>query len=109
MNDPKSPHKILKERELLRKSKNVRFTWKDIKDFRFEDNDIIEIAYDEGHVSENDSWDPHWYASVIRMIQESDSEYSKRIENLERDAAWARERRYQNYLKLKEEFENGKD
>ena len=105
MNDPKSPHKILKERELLRKSKSVRFTWKDIKDFRFEDNDIIEIAYDEGHVSENDSWDPHWYASVIRMTEESNSEYSNRLANLERDAKWAKERRYETYLKLKTEFE----
>lgn len=106
MEDKKSPNKILKERVLLHKSKQVRFTWKDIKNHQFEDDDLIEIAYDEGHVSENDSWDPHWYARIVRMTPESDDEFKRRMENKARDEKWAKERRYENYLKLKKEFEN---
>lgn len=106
MMDKKSPNKILKERVLFNKQKGTRITWADIKNFKFEDNDLIEIAYDEGHVSENNSWEPHWYVQIIRLTEESDHEFKKRLEQNARDAEWARERRYESYLKLKAEFED---
>lgn len=71
-----------------------------------EPDDEIFVNYDEGHQSENNSWDAHTTLLVFREVLESDEEYNTRIKNSERDARWAKERRRENYLKLKKEFEN---
>jgi hypothetical protein len=81
------------------------FTWKMIKHIVFQDDDTIHIGYDEGHVSENNSWDPHHFICVERMVPETDEEMKERIRCQERDKEWAKERRYQSYIKLKQEFE----
>lgn len=106
MENKLSPNKIKVEKEIFREQSQNPFTWKDLKDIKFEDDDRLEIGYDEGYYSENNSWDPHHYAIVTRMIEETDEQFSKRQANIKRDKKWAKERRYQNYLKLKEEFEN---
>lgn len=106
--EDKTPHKILVEREIYRETKSKPFTWADLKSIEFEDGDRIEVAYDEGHVSENDSWDPHFYAVVTRMVEETDEQFKKRMDRVERDKQWARERRYESYLRLRAEFENEK-
>jgi hypothetical protein len=98
--------KIKVETEIFQRQKQKPFTWKDLKEIQFEDDDRIEIGYDEGYYSENNSWDPHYYAVVTRMVEETDAQFEERIANLEIQNKWARERRYQSYLKLKEEFEN---
>jgi hypothetical protein len=103
--EDKSPKKIKVEKEIFRRQSEKPFTWKRLKGIQFEDDDIIHIGYDEGHCSENNSWDPHYYAVVTRMIEETDEQFAKRQKRIEQDAKWARERRYENYLKLKEEFE----
>jgi hypothetical protein len=104
MEDNQSLKKIKVEKEIFRKQKSTPFTWKNLKHIQFEDDDQIEIGHDEGYYSENNSWDPHYYAVVTRMIEETDEQFAKRIADNERDAKWARERRYENYLKLKAEF-----
>lgn len=104
--EDKSPNKILVEKEILRLQSQKPFTWKDLKDVKFQDNDRFEIGHDEGFYSENNSWDPHYYAVVTRMVEETDEQFEKRQERIKQDAKWARERRYENYLKLKKEFEN---
>jgi hypothetical protein len=45
-------------------------------------------------------------AEVIRMVEETDEQFERRIKDIERDKEWAKKRRYESYLKLKEEFEN---
>jgi len=85
---------------------NSPITWKQLKDFKFEDDDKINVGYREGHYSENNSWDPYYSAEILRTRLETDEEMEKRIKNSERDAKWAREKRYENYLRLKKEFEN---
>lgn len=68
-------------------------------------DDEIDIVRDEGHYSENESWDACTTLIIYREREETDEEYEKRIKDEERNAKWRKERRYENYLKLKEEFE----
>jgi len=76
-----------------------------IKDY-VEDDDIISAGFDEGYYSENESWDPHWFIKIERNRLETDEEFEKRksMENFVREDM--KKRRYENYLKLKKEFEN---
>ena len=69
-------------------------------------DDIISAGYDEGYQSENEAWDPHFYLIVERKRLETDKEYEERtrLETFMKEDS--RKRRYQHYLKLKEEFES---
>ena len=79
----------------LRKETEIR--WKDIKHIEFQDDDIIR-CYDD----ENDSF----YANVLRQQLETDEEFEERKKTYETMKELSKERRYQQYLKLKEEFKN---
>jgi hypothetical protein len=100
--------KIKVKKIVLDKRKDNPFTWKDIKDFKFEDDDLIRIEYVESYYSENESYDAHYNAEVIRMVEETDEQFKQRIEDKELNEKFYKKRRYESYLKLKEEFENGK-
>lgn len=80
-------------------------TWKDIKDFQFEDDDIISIGYEEGYYSPNNSWDGFYYCRVERMVEETDEEYEDRMERKRNSESMLKKNRYEQYLKLKKEFE----
>lgn len=81
--------------------------WKDVKDFQFEDNDHLEFGYVEPWENGSDnSGGDHYQAEVYRDVLETDEQFQKRIKDTERDKKWLKQRRYANYLKLKEEFEN---
>ncbi len=82
------------------------------EDVRFSDlpkdiqeNDIIEIRREEAFFSENNSYDAYTELVVIREREETDEEYQKRIFDNEYHKEELRKRRYENYLKLKSEFE----
>jgi hypothetical protein len=92
------------EKSLLHVQRDGRVRWKDIKQFQFDDDDIIIGGYDEGHVSENNSWDPFHFIEVIRQVDETDEEMERRIRRQQRDAEDMKRRRYENYLKLHKEF-----
>jgi hypothetical protein len=98
--------KIKIKKEIEKLSFDRQPTWKDIKHIEFQDDDLVHIGYDEGHVSENNSWDPHFYVIVERFRDETDEEYAKRLAKDERYKNEMKERRYEQYLKLKKEFEN---
>lgn len=98
--------KIKKEKTIFSTQKDKPFTWKDIKDIPFEDDDEIAVQWVEPFYSENNSWEGHYNAEVTRMVEETDEEYQKRIKQNERDSKRAKERRYESYLRLKKEFEN---
>ncbi len=72
-----------------------------------QDGDVVQSGYEEPFYSENESWDGHFYARVIRKRLESDEEYNTRIEEIETYKREAKKRRHETYLKLKQEFENG--
>jgi hypothetical protein len=82
-------------------------TWKDVKDFKFEDDDILKFGYVESWENGSDNSDgDHYEAEVYRMVLETDEEFEKRVKEFEYFKEESRKRRYENYLKLKEEFEN---
>jgi len=67
--------------------------------------DEIYVRYDEGFYSENNSWDPFTEVIVIRERPETDVEREIRLKEASDHKIEMKNRRYQNYLKLKEEFE----
>ena len=80
--------------------------WKDIKHFQFEDDDEIRVGYVEPWENGSDnSGGDHYEIDVVRERLETDLEYKMRLEREQRDAEYLKKRRYQNYLKLKGEFE----
>jgi len=81
-------------------------TWKELKDFELQDDDLVTISYEEPYYSENNSYDGHWFIDVQRQREETDEEYQERIKANEVSKEMLRKNRYQQYLKLKEEFEN---
>lgn len=68
--------------------------------------DIINIIRDEGFQSENNSWDAHTILEIYRMVEETDAQYEERIQKEQREKEYLKKRRYETYLKLKQEFEN---
>ena len=97
--------KKIKE-EIINLSFDKQPSWKDIKHLEFQDDDLIHIGHDEGYYSENNSWDPYFYVIVERFREETDEEYQERIKVNENTREMLKKNRYQQYLKLKEEFEN---
>lgn len=88
------------------------FDFKDNYDVRFKDipkdvqeNDIIAIQNEEAYHSESWSYDAYTRLIIIREREENDTEYNKRMAKIKKDDVEYKEKRYQNYLKLKEEFE----
>jgi len=80
----------------------VRF--KDIPKY-IQENDIIIIQNEEAHYSENDSYDGYTVLAIYREREENDEEYNKRISKKKTHDEYVKQKRYENYLKLKEEFE----
>jgi hypothetical protein len=103
MEDKKSPKKIKKEKQIFVGRNDKQMKWKDIKHLELEDDDVIYSGW-----VDDDNFDYHgyWHCQITRMVEETDEQFTKRIADNERDKKWARERRYENYLKLKAEFEN---
>ena len=97
--------KIKKQKQVLSKEYDRPITWGDFKDKLFEDDDVFTIQYIEPFYSDNNSYDGGFGIEVIRMVEETDEEYNKRISDEERYKLELKERRYQNYLKLKKEFD----
>ena len=76
--------------------------WKDVKKlFDIQDEDFICLTFEESH----DGSDGEWLFSVERERPETDEEYEKRINRNKQWEEEQKERKYQRYLKLKEEFE----
>ena len=78
--------------------KETEIRWKDIKHIEFQDDDIIRCYPD----NEDDSF----YANVLRKELETDEQFEVRKKQIEVMKELSKERRYQQYLKLKEEFGN---
>lgn len=69
------------------------------------DDEIIQ-TYVEPYNGTDEGWEAHYQLEVFRMVEETDAEYEKRLEEGRLLNERLREGRYQNYLKLKKEFEN---
>lgn len=68
--------------------------------------DIIRYESDPGYYSENNSWEPYTKILILRPRLETDDERSIRLERSRLYQEEYKQRRYKNYLKLKEEFKD---
>ena len=78
--------------------------FKDYKQYVLDDDELY-VGYDEGHSSENEQWDSHYYVEIFRVREETDKEYEERKRTNEYEKNEQRKRRYERYLELKKEFE----
>jgi len=69
--------------------------------------DTIIIVYDDGFVSENESCNASTELRIYRHREETDDEYNERVAWWEKKKEESRKARYEDYLKLKKEFEEG--
>ena len=97
MEDKKSPNKIKKEKQIYWHSIQRLIKWSDIKHLTLEDDDTIRSYWDDE--------DNGFYGEIIRMVEETDEQYQKRLSNIEQDKERMKKSRYESYLKLKKEFE----
>jgi hypothetical protein len=67
--------------------------------------DKIGIQYVDSYYSENNSWDAHTILTIYRDVLETDEEFEKRKKKLSKVNEDMKKLRYENYLKLKQEFE----
>ena len=101
-----SPNKIKVKKTVKWESQDEPFTWKDIKNFEFEDDDEIAIWYDEGHDGDAYPQEECYILDIQRIREETDEEFQERLTRNKQYNESMKELRYKNYLKLKEEFEN---
>ena len=71
-----------------------------------QDDDEIISQWIEPYYSENNSWDGHHETKIVRTRLETDEEEAKRKKYLAKRLEDSKKARYENYLKLKKEFEN---
>jgi hypothetical protein len=101
----KSTKKIKVEKQIYWGKNNDPMTWEDIKHLQLEDDDIIQSGWVD---DDNSDLRGYWHSEITRMVEETDEQFEKRQADNERMNRWAEERRYESYLKLKKEFEDGK-
>ena len=105
MEDKKSPNKIKRETQIYWHQLNSHLTWKDIKHLQLEDDDIIHSAWVEDNEAD---YHGYWHGEITRMVEETDEQFKKRQKAIEQERERMKKMRYENYLKLKKEFEDGK-
>ena len=93
----------MRETQIFHHGKDRPMTWGDIKHIQFEDDDIIYSSWVE---DDNFEFHGYYHGEITRMVEETDEQFAKRLADVERGKAWAKEKRRENYLKLKAEFEN---
>lgn len=103
MEDKKSPAKIKREKQIFHHGKDRQLVWGDIKHLQLEDEDVIHSCWVD---DDNFEYHGYWHGEITRMVEETDEQFAKRIADNERQSKWAKEKRYESYLKLKKEFEN---
>jgi len=105
MEDKNSPNKIKVEKQIYWGSNNGPMTWEHIKHLQLEDNDVIRSEWVE---DDDFDYNGYWYNEITRMVEETDNQFATRQWGIERNNIWLKEQRFKSYLKLKEEFEDGK-
>ena len=98
-----STEKTLIKKEIFWQDQDNQPTWKDIKHIEFQDDDDITIAYE---YCVDDSNTDGWVISVERWVEETDEQFEKRLKRIKEEKERMKKMRYENYLKLKAEFEN---
>jgi hypothetical protein len=91
--------------------KDNRYRWGEIQlllldaDIILQPSDILEVGFTEGWDEGDSARDDAYDLTVKRKRPETDKEYEDRCKSHEQFQKISRDRRYQNFMKLKEEFE----
>lgn len=94
--------------EIFSKESGNPILWKEWKHIKLEDNDDIRNQYVEPWTNGDDnSGGDHYHLTIKRKRLETDEEATKRIQKEEIHRQFHKSKRYETYLKLKKEFENG--
>jgi len=99
--------KIITEKIYHDESFQNPFNYKKIKDLNLQDDDIVYHHYEESYFFENESWGAGYILEVVRSREETDEEYNDRIERINSISELNKKNRFEKYLELKKEFENG--
>jgi hypothetical protein len=68
---------------------------------------LLAVERDPGYYSDNNSWDPYTELIIYQEREETEAEKQKRLQEWEEHKEEHRKERYETYLNLKAEFENG--
>lgn len=104
--------KIFNEHKRWSQFSNNTWSWGEVQELlkkrkvELLPTDTLQIGFDEGYQDGDASQDPHYYITVHRDRPETDKEFEKRKEEFEAFKKSSEEKRREQYLKLKEEFEN---
>jgi hypothetical protein len=74
-------------------------------DIELQPDDIILQNHEEEYHGSDSGHDAHWSMTIYRDRLETDEEYEKRLEETKTLQKELKEKRYERYLELKEEFE----
>lgn len=89
--------KKLISKEIINRISDRPFIWKDIKNLLLENEDKIDIDYDEGSGS--------YELTIYRQFLETDEEFEKRKQKLAEYCEFNRKQRFETYKKLRKEFD----
>ena len=98
-------------RSLSKYTETLMFTYGEVKEMLKEakieltDDDVLEIGYEPGFYEEDNSADSQYFVKVSRTRDKTEEELKKDKDRLEAFKTESKKRRYESYLKLKEEFE----
>jgi len=104
-----SPNKIKTEENIFYEHKDKPFTWKDIKHLVLQDDDEIRLEFVEGGRAGDEEWDSHFLGIVMRRVIETDKQFKQRQQQIEDDKRRIKQRRKENYERLRREFESGEE
>ena len=104
-NNPFSKEKLTLTDTVFHVEQNEPFTWKQLKDFVFQDDDEIHIYFEPAYYGSDSAYDAHYVVEIYRDRLETDKEFDKRIAKQKIESEQLKAKRKEKYLKLKEEFE----
>ncbi len=87
------------------------YKWGEIKELLakenivLEDNDVLKCGFEEAYNDGDSARDAMYVVSVEREREETDEEFERREKHVNSLKEESKKKRYDNYLKLKEEFE----
>ena len=88
------------------------YAWGEVKELlnkenlQLLDDDIVRIGFEEGWDEGDSARDDMYFISVKRNREETEDEFAKRTLKIEKLIEENKKLRYENYLKLKQEFES---
>jgi hypothetical protein len=92
-------NKIKKETQIFWLNEDRLIKWSDIKHLQLEEDDVIRSSW------EGENGDGYYVGEIIRMVEETDEQFQKRLVLEEEHREYTKKLRYERYLKLKKEFE----